>query len=291
MKALLVVACLVWPAASIAQVRTGGVNVGDAVISYESTGQGQAVVLIHGWAQDMSIWDAQVAALSPRYRVIRYDVRGFGESGGFADLSADADDLRVLLDSLHIPQAYVLGLSRGAVIALGFAVNFPSRLSALVLYGVGPPTGFQPMPDEPGPVVLLGEIARKHGLDSAGKVLLSLPLAWMPPERTDLQEALRAAWARYKGRDLLDPRPPAGRIPRTRLEQVNGIRVPTLIIHGDHEMPLFQLVADTLLRRIPDARKVVITNGGHGAHFAQPQQFNDAMLAFFRSVDSRTGKP
>ncbi len=72
---------------------------------------------------------------------------------------------------------------------------------------------------------------------------------------------------------------------------MNGIRVPTLIIHGDHEMPLFQLVADTLLRRIPDARKVVITNGGHGAHFAQPQQFNDAMLAFFRSVDSRTGKP
>ena len=265
----------------------GSVNVGDADIHYESTGRGQPVVLLHGWAQDLTIWDAQVAALAPGYRVIRIDLRGFGESGGFADETAEADDLRVVLDSLGISTAHVLGLSRGARAALDFAVNFPDRVSALVLYGMPPPEGFQPMPLGPGPLGDLGELARSHGLDSVGKAVIASPLAWMPPDRPDLQAALREGWARYKGRDLLDPRPPSGRLPLARVDQVDGIRVPTLIVHGDHELPLMQQVADTLVRRIPGARKIVIAEGGHGAHFAQPEQFNRAILGFFGGVGGR----
>lgn len=272
-----------------AQATTGGgsVHVGDVSIRYESTGQGQPVVLLHGWSQDLSIWDAQIAALAPRYRVIRLDLRGFGESGGFADETAEADDLRVLLDSLGVRAAHVLGLSRGARTAFDFAVHFPERVSALVLYGMPPPVGFQPAPEGPGPVAAFREIARNHGLDSVGRALFASPLAWMPPNRPELQAALRAGWARYAGRDLLDPRPPSGRLPLARIDQADGIRVPTLIVHGDHELPLLQLVADTLVRRIPGARKIVITDGGHGAHFAQPAQFNDAILAFFDAVSSR----
>ena len=256
------------------------VNVGDAVINYEITGQGEALVLIHGWAQDLTIWDHQAQEFGLHYRVIRYDRRGFGKSTGYADATADPEDLRFLLDSLQIRSVILLGLSAGARAAVNFAVAFPDRVRALVIYGLAPIPGFTPAPAGPGPVMIFREIAQKHGLDSAGKALRAHPLAWMPPNRPELQELLPAQWARYEGRDLLDPRPESGRVPHASLDQVARINVPTLVISGDHDLPLFIQVGDTIVRRIKGAQRVMIANAGHGAHFAQPAQFNSTVLQF-----------
>lgn len=264
--------------------QTRQVNVGDATINYELTGQGSTIVFIHGWAQDLDIWRDQVAAFAPSYRVLRYDRRGYGKSTGHADPTADPDDLRILLDSLGVRSAIVLGLSGGSRAALDFTVAFPDRVHALVLYGQGPPEGFQPMPPGPRPGELFGPIARKHGLDSLRKFFASLQGGWEPPNRPDYRERVDRVWSRYDGRDLLDPRPPSGRVPRARMDQLEHIRVPTLVIVGDHDRPLQRLVADTLSRRIPNARKVVIRDGGHGAHFAQPERFNAALLDFLRRL-------
>jgi pimeloyl-ACP methyl ester carboxylesterase len=276
-------------AGAVAHAQSARVNVGDAEIHYELSGQGNTVVLIHGWAQDLTIWDDQVAAFAPRYRVLRYDRRGYGNSTGHADPTADPDDLRILLDSLGIRSATVLGLSGGSGAALNFAVAFPDRVHALVLYGQGPPEGFQPMPAGPRPGELFGPIARKHGLDSLRKFVGSLRMGWEPPNRPDYRDRLNRMWSRYDGRDLLDPRPPSGRVPRARMDQLTQIRVPTLLIVGDHERPLQRMVADTLTRRIPNARQIVITDGGHGAHFAQPESFNAAVLEFLGAVEKRGG--
>lgn len=265
----------------------GRVDVGDATISWASTGSGQPIVFIHGYAQHLGIWDDQVAAFASRYRVLRYDVRGFAGSTGHADASANPEDLRLLLDALGIRTAHIVGLSMGADVALRFAVHFPERVSALVLYGA-PPT-----PDAPQPVELfelfgsLPDLAKRQGLDTVGKLIMASPLGWMPPERPELKEAMLREWAKYDGRDLLDPRPPSGRTPEISLAQVSRLRMPTLIVHGDHELPSFRAFADTLVRRIPNARKVVIANGGHGAHFAQPARFNSALLEFFAAVGKR----
>ena len=255
-------------------------NVGDAVINYQITGQGETLVLIHGWAQDLSIWDHQAQEFGRHYRVIRYDRRGFGQSTGYADATADPDDLRILLDSIQIRSAILLGISAGARAAVSFAVAFPDRVKALVIYGLAPIPGFTPMPEGPGPVAVFREIAQNHGLDSAGKALRAHPLAWMPPNRPDLQVLLKEQWARYAGKDLLDPRSESGRVPHAHLEQVALISVPTLVISGDHDLPLFIQVGDTIVRRIKGAQRAMITNGGHGAHFAQPAQFNAAVLQF-----------
>ena len=271
------------------QAQSRSVSIGDAVILYEVAGEGVPLVLIHGWAQDMSIWDGQVREFARHYRVIRYDRRGYGGSTGDSDQTADPDDLRILLDSLGVRAAHILGLSAGARAALNFTVAFPERVKARVLYGQAPIPGFAPMPEGPTPVMLFREIAQKRGLDSAGKALLAHQLSWTPSDRPELKEHLRKQWARYSGRDLLHPRPESGRIPPARLDQVGAIRVPTLIVSGDHELPLFLQVADTLVRRIPGARRVVITNGGHGAHLAQPAQFNAAVLSFLAEVDKPQG--
>src|SRR5438552_7644073 len=92
---VLVFAVLSIGAVSGAQTRT--LNVGDATINYDVTGKGPTVVFIHGWTHNISVWDDQVPAFKSRYQVVRYDSRGFGKSTGFADESAEPQDLLLLL--------------------------------------------------------------------------------------------------------------------------------------------------------------------------------------------------
>ncbi|HJR67665.1 MAG TPA: alpha/beta hydrolase [Gemmatimonadaceae bacterium] len=289
-RRFLVTATMAGTASLQLSAQTASVNVGDASIHYELSGRGRTVVLIHGWAQDLTIWDDQVMALSPRYRVLRYDRRSYGSSTGHADPTADPDDLRILLDSLKIPSAIVLGLSAGARTALNFAVAFPERVSALVLYGSGPPAGFQPMAPEPGSNPRF-DIAKNYGLDSLRKWVEGTGFHWEPPNNPGYRRRVDRMWSRYDGRDLLDRRPPSGRIPVAGMNDLAKIRVPTLIVVGDHERPLLRLVADTLTQRIPDARQVVIAEAGHGIHFAQPERFNAALLEFLDSVARASESP
>lgn len=265
--------------------QTRALNVGDAVISYELTGRGRTVVFIHGWTHNKSVWDDQVPVFSRRYRVLRYDSPGFGNSTGFADMSAEPVDLLVLLEALHIDHAYIVGHSRGGGIALRFAAAYPDKVDGLVLYGAAPPAGFPITPNFTQLIGSLPGIAKEHGLDSVGKVLLSSELAWAPPGRTDVSERYRKLWASYSGKDLLDPHPESGKVPLPSIARLSALRMPTLVILGDHEVPFIAAAADTFAHRIPNVKKVVIPNAGHGAHFAQPTIFNGALLDFFSDVD------
>jgi pimeloyl-ACP methyl ester carboxylesterase len=114
-------------------------------------------------------------------------------------------------------------------------------------------------------------------------------VAWAPPGRTDVTERLRKLWASYNGKDLLDPHPEGGRIQLPNTERLSTLRMPTLIILGDHDVPFIAAAADTFVRRIPNAKKVVIPNAGHAAHLAQATAFDGALLDFFSAVD-RTKK-
>ena len=286
MKPIVVVVLAAMSFVATGHAQTRSVNVGDAVINYDITGQGEPLVLIHGWAQDLTIWDGQVPEFARHYRVLRYDRRGYGKSTGYSDATADPEDLRILLDSLGIRSPLVLGLSSGAKAAINFAVTFPDRVKALVIYGLAPIPGFTPMPEGPTPVMVFRDIAQKYGLDSAGRALMAHQLSWVPPGRDDLRDLLKALWSHYSGRDLLDPKPESGRVPYATLDQVARIQVPTLVISGDHDLPLFIQMGDTLVRRITGAKRVMITNGGHGAHFAQPAQFNAAVLQFLATTRS-----
>jgi pimeloyl-ACP methyl ester carboxylesterase len=192
---------------AVAQVKTGMINVGDATLRYELSGRGQTVVFVHGWANTLAIWDDQVPAFNTRYQVLRYDRRGFGRATGDADVSADPDDLRILLDSLGIASVYVVGLSAGSEVATRFAFAYPRRTLALVRLSGPPPQGMRgARPAENREV--LAEIVRNYGIDSLHKFILSRPGFLPPADETDAERTRRVArqqqpWD-YSGRDLLD---------------------------------------------------------------------------------------
>jgi len=112
-------------------------------IAYRERGSGPAIVFAHGHPFDQSMWDQQVDALSPDYRAVTLDLRGYGASevpavDATATLETMADDIRALLDHLGINRAVVAGLSMGGQVAMAFADQFPERLAGLVLAATFP---------------------------------------------------------------------------------------------------------------------------------------------------------
>ena len=108
---------------------------------YDTLGEGHPLVLIHGGYMDRRMWDDQFHAFAKHYRVIRYDVRGFGKSELPPVPYADRQDLFDLLNYLGVEKTYLLGLSLGGIIAIDFTLEHPTMVDALILVG-SPIPGF-----------------------------------------------------------------------------------------------------------------------------------------------------
>src|SRR5580704_3660482 len=113
---------------------TASVN-GTTITYSDSGGDGPAVVLSHGYLMDHSMFDPQVTALTPEYRVITWDERGFGgtrATGAFTYWDSAADVLG-LLDHLGIERAVLGGMSQGGFLSLRAALQAPHRVRGLIL--------------------------------------------------------------------------------------------------------------------------------------------------------------
>ena len=103
---------------------------------YETSGDGDPLLLVPGFSNGLWIWFKQVEELARRFRVVAFDPRGVARSGGrdepftIADL---ADDVAALLDALDVESAHVLGASFGGFVAQEFALRYPARTRSLVL--------------------------------------------------------------------------------------------------------------------------------------------------------------
>ena len=264
------------------------VDTNGIVTFYEESGQGSPVVLIHGHGADLRLWDLQAPALvEAGHRVIRYDARGHGRSSvpptGYT-WENYALDLRDLLDGLKIEApAHVVGLSMGGAIALQFALDFPERVSSLVLVDSALP-GFDYSPEYAGAIEELVAAVRAEGPRAAfDRLWLTHPLfdgVRRFPERFEL---LRTMVLDYAAADYLDETaytPPE----RQAVDRLAEVRAPTLVMVGELDIPDFQIIAEVLAGNIAGARLQVIADSGHIAPLEQPQAFNQALLTFLEEA-------
>jgi 3-oxoadipate enol-lactonase len=171
-----------------------------ARLVYEVTGEGPAVVLVHGFGLDMRMWDPQVGPLAARFRVVRYDCRGFGASGPLdpAVPYTHAGDLVALLDHLDIGDAVLAGVSFGGRVALQTALADPGRIRGLALLDAV----LDGVPWDPESARALDEVARRvrtGGVLAGRDAWLAHPLFAAARERPDLAAALAAMVAGYPG--------------------------------------------------------------------------------------------
>ncbi len=254
-----------------------------ARIYYEVAGQGQPVVFIHGFSLDSRMWDAQWKALSKRFRVVRYDVRGFGQSAQVQAPHAPADDLKALLDHLQIDKAHLVGLSMGANIALNFAVRYPDRVLKVV---AADPNldGF--MDYTPELFAAFGQVfglSAQHGWGKeAQEAWLGTPLLKLYTANAQMAAALRRMVGEYNGGQFLNPglAPDYGK-PSTA-ESLAAIKAPVLVLIGERDEESIQRVAKLVAEKVPQAQKQMLKGAGHLSNMDQPKAFNKAVMRFLK---------
>lgn len=257
---------------------SGFAEVNGTRLWYESMGKGPAVVLVHGGLVDSRLWDDQMKPLSKHFRVVRYDLRGFGRSAAATGSFSPLEDLRALLDFLHIERADLVGLSLGGIVAADFALEHPARVGRLVLVGAGLRGDKQPPPAD----AAKASEAIKRGAEAFADATMARGLYKAVRPRTTAYARLRrmlldnfeAPAARRAG-SVEYPEPPTA-------ERLGDIKTPTLVIIGGEDAPNLLNIADTLASKIPNARKVVIQGASHHPPVETPEEFNRVLLEYLK---------
>lgn len=269
------------------ETQTGWLDVSDGGrLYYEIAGTGQPLVLAHAGIADLRMWDEQFDVFAQHYRVIRYDMRGYGRSELGTGTFLHRDDLNALLDHVGADRAYLVGCSHGGEVVIDFTLEHPERVAALIPVASSL-SGFE-MQGEPPPQILEMMPAFESG-DLERVIELQCQLFVDGPFRTP-EQGNPAVRTRMREMTLIQLRnnaflhgdqpplePPAVR-------RLNEIHAPTLVIVGDYDNPEIVRTADTIAAGIPGAQKVVIHEAAHLPNMEKPAEFNAAVLDFLRKL-------
>jgi 3-oxoadipate enol-lactonase len=242
---------------------------------YELTGQGPAVILVHGVTLDGRMWADQMSAFAEHYRVLVPDLRGFGRSQAIDTPHPQAADVAELLRVLGIARTHVVGLSMGGGVAIDRLLAEPEQVTSLVLVDSNMP-GFR-RPDNTA--AQCEELAKSVGVDAAMAHWLADPIFEGSRRRPAVFQRLSEIVSGYHGGRWLGTM-------RTRYRCANvgdhlrDVRVPTLVIVGELYTPGFHEITDAYVAAIAGTQKVVIPTAGHMSNMDEPERFNEVVLQF-----------
>jgi 3-oxoadipate enol-lactonase len=262
------------------------IEVDGARLRYRDEGAGPPLLLIHGWALDLDVWQPQVQALAHRYRIVRYDRRGFGLSTGVPSLQADPRDALALLDHLQLGAVAVLGASQGARVALRLALAHPERLSALVLDAPPDEVGAgRGAPTSDLPLQRYRELAASGDMPSVRRLLAEHPLTRLRNADPSTRALLDDILARYPGSDLLAP----SLSQPTILFDFTALRMPVLIINGDLDLDTRRNAGSALARAIAGSHHHHISDAAHLPNLDHPAAYNALLDEFLAGLASQAG--
>jgi 3-oxoadipate enol-lactonase len=247
-------------------------------ITYSDTGgHGPAVVLSHGFLMDHRMFDPQLPALAPEFRVITWDQRGFGgtRAAGPFTFWDSARDVLCLLDHLGLDRAVLGGMSQGGFLSMRAALLAPERAEALILIDT------QAGPEDPAAAEgyeLLEATWLEQGPAPVQELVASIILGpgqwddwfatWAAEDPAQLTLAFRC---------LMDRDDITGRL--------GEIDCPALVVHGTADAAIPLALAQELCDGLGGAASLVPVDGaGHASSLTHPAQVNPALLGFLRSL-------
>jgi pimeloyl-ACP methyl ester carboxylesterase len=250
----------------------------------EQAGEGSPVVLIHEGIADSRMWEPQWAEWSKRFRLVRFDLRGFGQSPPMVGTYSLSGDLVQLLESLELGPVTLIGVSLGGAVAIETTIARPDLVSRLVVVAPGL-RGFE-MNDETKAGWDEEEAALERGdVDAAVEVNMRmwvdgpsrLPEEVDPNVRSQVAEMQRHAIEKYlEAGEEGEHRPLA----ENWGERLGEISVPTLVVVGDLDRPEMLEIARRLEAEIPGARREVIAGAAHVPSMERPDEFDRLVLGF-----------
>lgn len=241
-------------------------------IYYEERGSGPAVLLSHGYSASARMWAGQIEALSDRYHVIAWDMRGHDRSDSPEDTSlysheATVADMAAVMDACGASRAVIGGLSLGGFMSLAFHLARPERTIALMLFDTGP--GYK----KDGPRSEWNQMADSMAaaLEKRGLSAVNASAEVAAAKHRSAQGLAHAARGMLTQKD--------GSV----IESLAEVRVPTLVLCGSEDKQ-FLPATDYMAAKIPGAEKVIIEGAGHASNIDKPQAFNAAVRKFLDRV-------
>jgi len=263
----------------------------DVTLHYVSVGRGQPVVMVHGGLEDYRAWTAQLAPLaSSHYRAVaysrRYNFPNRNETRAAPSYSAqvDADDLAMLIEQLHLGPVHLVGHSYGGLAALLFATEHPELVRSLTL---SEPPVFSWVEDQPGGAALAQDFFRRCWVPvrrafarHKREEVLAITSTYftgnpvMPPAARDALEPNLQEWEALTVSGIPFP------VPSTKL--IKEFHAPTLLLTGDHTLPVLERCVAALTQRFPKSERVMIRNASHDMWSETPQKCGVALRKFLR---------
>lgn len=251
----------------------------------DSGGCGPAIVFMHGFLLDQSLFDSQVEILSPRYRCIRWDARGFGQTqwdGKAFSLNDSVSDCFGLMDHLGVQSAVLIGMSQGGYCALRAALLSPERVKALVLMSTRSGVDEEPvkaayreMRDtwrQFGPITLLMEGLATGILGSRELPGMKVHWdRWLPRWKEISGEAIFHVMNNLLDRDEMSHR-------------LKEIVCPALVTHGSEDAAMPVRLGEALSKELSNCRGFVVAPGAHAVNLTHSEIINPRLMKFLDEV-------
>jgi len=274
-------------------VKANGIN-----ICYEILGEGEPLLLIHGFGVTKEEWVGQFIPLSKYFKVIRFDNRNSGKSDHPIDKLTYrmlADDTKALMDTLGIDKAHIVGWSVGGMVAQEFAINYPQMLMKLVLINTfshwpGDDTGIEMY--KQGKIDKLNAVKEdpiKAFYDSA------TPGFSRKFKKLLMENPKKKIHGLFSAEDLIekDKSNPIsvqdienfayGLSQFNVLDRLSNIKNETLIIAGSHDRSMPVSVNKIIHDNIPNSRFEVLEKAGHTSPIERAPEINKFIIDFLKS--------
>ncbi len=265
-------------------------NLGDGQLYYETAGEGMPLILAHAAFLDSRMFDAIWERLAKHFRVIRYDMRGFGKSSPVTGPLSRRNDLDRLLTHLDVTQAHLVGCSLSGEIGLDLALEQPHRFKSLTLVG-STPSGFQLQGEPPRHILEMFAALQSGNFDHANELQIRIWLDGEHREAGQVDSTLRKNALEMnripvaQNTFFISDMQPANPLDPPAITRLESVKCPTWIVAGalDHSEVL--RAADEMAKRIPDARKTMIESTGHVPSYEQPDTFVKLLLDFLSGIN------
>lgn len=250
----------------------------------DSGGEGPTVLFAHGFLMDRTMFGPQVEALTPGFRCVSFDERGFGGTPvrGPFDYWDLADDAVGLMDHLGVERAVLAGMSQGGFVALRVALRHPDRVTGLVL--IDTDSGVDDEETREGYRQMFRTWRAQGPIEPIVETLADLILGqdpglradWIERWRTLDPEALEHPVACLLGREDVSARLPE-------------IECPVLVVHGEDDESIPIERAEAMAETLPDCRGLVRVPGAmHAPVLSHPGLVNPRLRSFLEAITEGT---
>ena len=264
-------------------------QIDSASIYYETAGSGQPIVFIHAGVADSRQWDREFTHFSKSFKVIRYDMRGFGNSDPCDGEFSHLNDLVKLLEHLSISQPVILvGCSMGGSAALDFALDFPDKVKALVLVD-SKPSGLQLDLPAPAKFKLVEEAEEEGDLEQVAELETQI---WFDGDRPtiNVNQEMRSLVYRMNLKALKNDAKELGtQLPNSTtpaIERLGNIEVPVLGIVGESDISYMHAATEFMATKISNFQQTTIKNAAHLPNMDQPEVFQSVLTHFLKTLHS-----